>query len=79
LLQERAHQIRKFGEANDGRTPASWLVIIMEEVGEAARAVQANDKSNYVDELVQVGALVLAALEDLHTHRPCKELPTLGE
>ena len=41
VLGERHKQWKKWGSQN--RTPEKWLVILMEEVGEAARATLEGD------------------------------------
>ena len=43
--------------------PEKWLAILMEEVGEAAKATLEGDPVAYADELVQVAAVAVAALE----------------
>lgn len=61
ILVERRAQDEKWGEQN--HDPAWWMVILMEEVGEVARAIFEGDEVGYVAELVQVAAVAVAALE----------------
>lgn len=74
ILAERARQDEKFGEQN--WEPVLWMSILLEEVGEAARHANdmhwpngSNPEDAYRDELVQVAAVALAALESLHRNR----------
>ncbi len=61
LIQaERQRQDHKWGEQN--HSDMKWLAILMEEVGELAKAILEND-DNGVDELVQVAAVSVAWLE----------------
>ncbi len=61
VSDERDRQDAKWGvqrhEAN------MWLAILMEELGEAARATLEGDPVGYVDELVHVAAVAVAAIE----------------
>lgn len=62
VLEERQRQIEKFGEQN--HDDLTWLAILMEEVGECAKAIL--EKSNLREELIQVVAVIFAWIE-------CKE------
>lgn len=44
-------------------TPAEWLAILAEEVGEVAREVQTGDHARMIEELVQVAATALNMAE----------------
>ena len=61
ILRERDRQDEKWGA---GRTlsPEMWLTILMEEVGEAAKAAL-EGSANYPVELTQVAAVAIAAIE----------------
>ena len=61
VLAERKRQDAKWGEQN--HPPGTWLVILMEEVGEASEATLEMDWNSYRDEMVQVAAVALAAVE----------------
>jgi hypothetical protein len=66
VLYERKCQDAKWGEQN--HQPAEWLMILGEEVGEAAKAALearfgGKDIIKYRDEMVQVAAVALAAVE----------------
>lgn len=66
VLYERKRQDAKWGEQN--HQPAEWLMILGEEYGEAAKAAleaQFGGKEiiKYRDEMVQVAAVALAAVE----------------
>lgn len=75
IIAERASQDAKWGQQNhDNR---KWVAILMEEVGEVARAVleaeqgqQNEDPVNLREELVQVAAVALNWLECLERNKP---------
>lgn len=56
VLEERKRQDIKWGEQN--HTDLEWLAIVLEEVGECAKAIL--EKSNLREELVQVVAVIVA-------------------
>lgn len=65
LLRERARQEKKWGPV-EGKTHTleKWLVILMEEVGEAAEDIQEGRDPS--EELIQVAAVAsLAAVDNL--------------
>ena len=62
ILEERGRQDRKWGSQRT-HSPEKWLTILMEEVGEVARASLEDDPLSYIEELVQVAAVAVAALE----------------
>jgi len=62
VRQELQRQESKWGKQNHSQ--AEWFVILGEEVGEVARAIFEKDGDNYSDELVQVAAVCMAALEN---------------
>lgn len=59
IVKERRRQDKKWGVRL--HTPATWLIILAEEVGEAAKALL-EDRSNWRKELVQIAAVVVAAI-----------------
>lgn len=61
VMLERKNQDVRWGVQNHG--PDGWLAILMEEVGEVARAVLEGKAFTYRDELVHVAAVAVAALE----------------
>lgn len=63
IAAERAEQDRKWGEQN--HTDLYWLGILMEEVGEAAKAcIEPNATRNQLRmELIQAAAVIVAWLE----------------
>ena len=58
---ERLRQDRKWGEQNHDL--ALWMVILMEEVGEAAKAVFEKSAQEYRGELIQIAAVAASAVE----------------
>lgn len=64
VMNERIRQNIKFGGVGL-HTPLAWLTILGEEVGEVTRAVVENDRANYREELIQVAATAIAAVEAL--------------
>lgn len=78
VKQEREFQTKKFGVQN--HSPAEWLMILGEEVGEANQAAlethfnydkvsEAIRWENYRAELVQVAAVAVAMVECLDRSR----------
>lgn len=61
ILRERVRQDKKWGVQN--HAPGDWFPILMEEVGEAARAHLDGNYDNYLEELVQVAAVAVAMIE----------------
>lgn len=62
--EELKLQDNKWG-TNRVRDSRTWLVIIGEEFGEACRASLEHDPDSYRDELVDVAASAIAALQSL--------------
>ena len=72
IERERVRQNELFGEQKHDY--GTWLMILMEEVGEVAQAMQSregfgwgkdSDASNLYDELVQVAAVAAAIAESI--------------
>ena len=63
VSQEQVNQFIKWGEQN--HSTFKWMVILAEEFGEANKAILENDFENYREELVQVAAVALSAIESL--------------
>ena len=69
IRDERKNQDVKWGEQN--HNPADWLMILVEEVGEASRAaleakfVHNDGGRRYRRELIQVAAVAVAMVESL--------------
>lgn len=61
IQQERINQDVKWGEQN--HTPEKWMIIIGEEYGETCKEILEKDDKKYREELVQLTASCLAALE----------------
>ena len=84
VLQERGRQLRKWG--NQNHSPQLWAVIEAEEMGEVAKAsleyvgaAQSGDIDtaylhlrDYRQELVQVAAVAVAAIESLDRNELCE-------
>tara|TARA_R110000868_G_C10973188_1_gene771518 strand:- start:57074 stop:57304 length:231 start_codon:yes stop_codon:yes gene_type:complete len=58
---ERINQDLKWGEQN--HSPEKWMIIIGEEFGETCKEILEEDNEKYREELVQLTASCLAALE----------------
>lgn len=63
VKDEMYKQDARWGEQNHQRP--FWLAILMEEVGEVAKAVIEYDSAAYREELIQVAAVAISALESL--------------
>ncbi len=61
VIDERRRQDEKWGAQHHG--PDGWLAILTEEVGEVAKAILEGRGFGYRDELIQVAAVAVAAVE----------------
>jgi len=76
MADERSRQIRKWGEQT--HSGHAWIAILVEEVGEFAKAVNEEKLSGALDELVQIAAVAKAAWEMATEKRGILE-PIWGE
>lgn len=61
---ERAFQDRKWGDvAHNPHTQQEWLIIITEELGKVAQAINKRNERGYRAKLVTLAAVIVAALE----------------
>lgn len=66
LIEERLRQISLWTDNDfDGKTPADIHLILSEEVGEVAKAIQEGDAKNLHEEICQVAAVAVKWLEHL--------------
>jgi len=63
IRDERARQDRKWGEQD--HSPEIWLAILLEEVGESAKATLEGQRDELLKELVQVAAVACAFYENV--------------
>lgn len=64
---ERERQDAKWGTDDAfGGSMHIAMTVLTEEVGEVARAIQADDIDNIEEELVQVAAVAVRWLEEIH-------------
>ena len=63
VVWERNRQDKKWGRDFRGRNHAFWLAILMEEIGEAARAYLEHDRGKLREELIQSAAVIFSWLE----------------
>lgn len=68
IMAERRRQDRKWGAYRD-LPDSMWITILVEEVGELAKAVFEEDGTGVLSEAIQVAAVVLNMLESRHYHR----------
>lgn len=62
IVDERARQDAKWGEQN--HDDPTWYLILQEEGGEVAKAILERQQMEYLkEELVQMGAVIVAWLE----------------
>ena len=73
IRNERARQDAKWGSQRH-LPPYTWMTILMEEVGESARASLEGDPVGYGDELVQVAAVAVAALESHYAQQDARPI-----
>lgn len=72
VIDELTEQIKKWGIQN--HDPQMWMNILMEEVGEASQAMMEHhfrkeNPERYREELVQVAAVAIAAIENYDRSR----------
>lgn len=63
VLKERKRQDAKWGRPS--QNPDRRMNILMEEVGEASKAILEQDIQNYRTELIQIAAVAVANVEAL--------------
>lgn len=78
LLKERELQDNKFGSSPRNLHSSVWVLVILEELGEVARAILENDSIGYPKELTQVGACAIAALEDYYLGKQALSIEDVG-
>ena len=61
VIAERLAQDAEWGEQN--HAPIKWLAILAEEIGEAAKCALEGRGIKYRNEMVQVAAVAVAAVE----------------
>lgn len=61
VIDERRRQDEKWGAQHRG--PGGWLAILVEEIGEVAKAIREGRGSGCRDELIRVAAVAVAAIE----------------
>lgn len=61
ILLERKRQNLLHPQIHD--TKAEQLMVLVEEVGEVATAIQDKDNENYIEELIQVASYAVRMLE----------------
>lgn len=61
IMSERRRQDEKWGEQN--HEAERWGLILLEELGEVAKSRLENDRHNYLTELVQAAAVMVAWIE----------------
>ena len=62
VKEERERQDAKWGSQRDLPNP-TWLAILVEEVGEVAKAILERDEEGLNKEIVQVAAVAVAMIE----------------
>ncbi len=73
IRDERARQDAKWGSQRH-LSQYAWMTILMEEVGEVARASLEGDPVGYAAELVQVAAVAVAALENHYARKTARPI-----
>jgi NTP pyrophosphatase (non-canonical NTP hydrolase) len=64
ILNERARQDAEFGTLPRNLKPTFYLPILTEELGEVARSIIDGDSLGYRQELIQLAAVAIAAVEE---------------
>ena len=63
ILMERDRQDKKWGQEFEGRHHSFWFTILLEEIGEAAKAILEKDTCNLQEELIQSAAVIVSWLQ----------------
>ncbi len=61
VLDERIRQLKKWGEQD--HRPEWWMNILLEEIGEASKALLERDPEKFRTELIQSAAVIMATIE----------------
>lgn len=67
VATERKRQDERWGQQD--HSGEKWFRILGEEVGEVAKAINEHDVDNYREELIQVAAVAVSAVESLDRNR----------
>lgn len=78
VIQERQRQDNKFGPSPRSLHSSVWLAVLLEELGEVARAILEGDSIGYKKELIQVSASAVAAVEDYQLGTQSMNLEDVG-
>lgn len=78
MMKEREEQDNKFGSSPRNMHSSVWVLILLEELGEVARAILEKDSDGYPKELNQVGACAIAALEDYYLGKQAFSVEDVG-
>ena len=68
VLYERLRQDELWGDQS-GHADERWLVILIEEVGEVARAMYDDDEGHVYEEIIQCAAVCMAWAEAMQKRR----------
>ena len=68
VLCERYRQDELWGDQS-GHPDERWLVILIEEVGEVARAMYDDDEGHVYEEIIQCAAVCMALAEAMQKRR----------
>ena len=68
VLYERLRQDELWGDQS-GHADERWLVILIEEVGEVARAMYDEDEGHTYEEIIQCAAVCMAWAEAMQKRR----------
>ena len=68
VLYERLRQDELWGDQS-GHADERWLVILIEEVGEVARAMYDEDEGHVYEEIIQCAAVCMAWAEAMQRRR----------
>lgn len=60
---ERERQLERWGEQH--HSAGDWMLILQEEIGEAAQAILQARSEDFKEELIQSAAVIIAWLEDV--------------
>ncbi len=64
IFEDAEEEFYRITRGRDYESPEHLLSVLVEEVGEVARAINDNDKKQYREELIQVMAVAAAMIKN---------------
>ena len=65
LIAEQTNQILIWGKKEQEESDGTWMIVLMEEVGEAARSILEGSPHHLRQELIQVAAVAMSWIDNI--------------